>query len=278
MRAASRVSAASFAALLLAGALAAQAKVVPAVEKRARALVNQLELAERRVAAAEELQALGAAGVPALAARLNDPRPEVVQVVCEVLCALGPAAAAALPQLVTVAGSPDVAIARMVRLTECRVRTTGTTTICEFGGGRIVQVAADGTERVLIESVDCLDFDELPDGHLLVTHYNGGRVTEYDAQGKEVWSFAKLSMPGEADRLLDGRTLIADTHGGRVIEVDPKGEVVDARQASVRRRATRQRPHARGDVPRPLGRDRPRGRGGLEVRESGWFVQGRPAA
>jgi hypothetical protein len=164
--------------------------------------------------------------VPALAARLNDPRPEVVQVVCEVLCALGPTAAAALPQLVTANGSPDAAIVRMVRQTELCVRTTGATTFCEYDSKRIVQIAADGTERVLFEGGDPWDFDLLPDGHLLLTHYTGNKVVEYDAKGKEVWAFTELKMPLEADRLLDGHTLIADTYGKRVVEVDAKGALV----------------------------------------------------
>lgn len=212
--------------MLLTGTLAAQDQVTPPAEKRARALVNQLELAERRAAAAEELLALGAAGVPALVARLQDPRPEVLQVVCEVLTGLGPLAASALPQLDTAAKSPDAALVRMLRLTELRLRATGMTTLCEYEGKRIVQIAADGSERELLADGNPWGFDLLPDGHLLVTHYATSKVAEYDAKGTELWSFTDLKMPLDADRLLDGRTLIADTYGGRVIEVDAKGEVV----------------------------------------------------
>ena len=224
MRAPHRWSVASFAALLLAGALAAQ-KVVPPAEKRARALVNQLELAERRAAAADELLALGAAAVPALAARLNDPRPEVVQVVCEVLCALGPTAAAALPQLVTASGSPDAGIVRMVRMTEFRVRATGATTICEYQSQRIVELAVDGAERELLKG-EVTGLDVLPDGHLLVAQWSKNQVVEYDDKGKEVWSFAGVNMPFKAMRLLDGHTSIVDPQGKRLVEVDAKGATV----------------------------------------------------
>ena len=143
MRIPCQSSIASVASLLLVGVIAAQGKPVPPAEKRARALVNQLELAERRVAAVEELLALGAAAVPSLAAKLKDPRPEVVQVVCDVLCALGPVAAAAMPQLVTANGSPDPAIAYMAKLTALRVGTTGALTLCEYDGKRITY-ASDG--------------------------------------------------------------------------------------------------------------------------------------
>lgn len=219
MRVLSRVSAAAFAALLLAGALAAQAKVVPAVEKRARSLVNQLELADRRAAAAEELLLLGVDAVPALAARLTDPRPEVVQVVCEVLCALGTTAAAALPQIVTANGSPNPAIVRMARMTELRLRATGVTTICQ--SLRVVQWAADGTERELLQG-EATGVDLLPDGHLLVARFSSNLVVEYDDKGKEVWSFADVPMPFKASRLLDGHMLIVDPQGHRIVEVDEK--------------------------------------------------------
>jgi len=221
-----RVRAVPVAMLSLLGALAAQAKVASPVEKRARSLVNQLELAERRAAAAEELLALGAPAVPALAARLADPRPEVVQVVCEVLGALGSRAEAALPFLVTSMGSPDPDVARMATLTESRLRATGLTTICEFEKRGVVQFAADGTERVLQPADHAWDVDVLPAGHLLVTFFMQSKVVEYDNKGKEVWSFDQLTNPLDADRLLDGRTLIADTKGHRVIEVSPRGDVV----------------------------------------------------
>ena len=226
MRAALQLPVASFAALLLAGAVAAQAREVPAVVKRARALVNQLELAERRAAAADELLALGIAAVPALAARLDDPRTEVVQVVCEVLCALGPTAEAVLPQLVTAAGSSNAAIVRMVRLTELRVRVTGATTICACEPHRVVRIAADGTEQELLKGEMQYDAEPLPDDHLLVTQWSKGRVAEYDGKGKEVWSYTECKTPIRASRLLGGNTLIADVGAKRAVEVDAKGAVV----------------------------------------------------
>ncbi|HEX6813263.1 MAG TPA: PQQ-binding-like beta-propeller repeat protein [Planctomycetota bacterium] len=215
-----------FALAVLAPVAAAQAKDATAVERRARSLVNQVELPERRVAAIDELLSLGADAVPALAARLSDPRPEVVQVVCAVLCKLGPLAEAALPQLVIAQGSPDAAVAHMARLTEMNIRPSGKTLVAEFERGKVVEIAADGTQREVLGTAMPWDVDPLPGGHLLVTLYIANRVVEYDEKGNEVWSFADLKMPLEADRLLDGRTLIADTYGQRVIEVGARGDVV----------------------------------------------------
>lgn len=215
------------AVLLLAAAVAAQAKPTASpIERRARSLANQLELAERRVAAVEELLTLGADAVPALAARLDDPRPEVVQVVCQVLCALGATAQAALPQLAAAAASRDKTIVRMARMTELAVRATGATTICDYEGSRVVQVTAGGAERELVKGVQASDAEPLPDGHLLLTLFQQQRVVELDANGKEVWSFAELKWPVEATRLLDGNTLIAESRRQRVLEVDAAGRIV----------------------------------------------------
>jgi len=225
MRVPLRAFVASLAVLLAMAGLVAQQKAVSPVEKRARSLVSQLELADRRAAAAEELQALGAAAVPALAARIADPRPEVVQVVCEVLCSLGTTAAGALPQLVTAIGSPNPAIVRMVRMTDLAVRATGVTTLCEYEKQQVVQIDADGTEHELVKGKMAWDVDPLPDGHVLLTLYQESRVVEFDDMGKEVWSFAGKT-PLEADRLLDGHTLIADAGARRIVEVDEKGNEV----------------------------------------------------
>jgi len=213
--------------LLLAIAVAAQAKAPTSpIERRARSLANQLELAERRAAAVEELLSLGADAVPALAARLGDPRPEIVQVVCQVLCALGTTASGALPQLTAAAASRDAAVVRMARMTEFAVRPTGLTTICDYEGSRVVQVGAGGAERELVKGVQASDAEPLPDGHLLLTLFQQQRVVELDADGKEVWSFAQLKSPVEATRLLDGNTLIADSGNQRFVEVDAAGRIV----------------------------------------------------
>lgn len=60
-------------------------------------------------------------------------------------------------------------------------------------------------------------------GTLLVAHMDHGKVAEYDAHGKEVWS-VKFPGPWSAKRLADGNTLIASTK--LIREVNNKGETV----------------------------------------------------
>ena len=60
-------------------------------------------------------------------------------------------------------------------------------------------------------------------GTLLVAHMDGGKVSEYDDHGAELWT-TKFSGPWAASRLADGNTLIT---GSKLIrEVNAKGETV----------------------------------------------------
>lgn len=61
-------------------------------------------------------------------------------------------------------------------------------------------------------------------GTVLVAHLDMQRVVEYDAQGKEVWSYA-IDGPWSAARLKNGNTLIA-TNKKVIREVDSKGATV----------------------------------------------------
>ncbi|MEO5713723.1 MAG: hypothetical protein ABIT37_09570 [Luteolibacter sp.] len=60
-------------------------------------------------------------------------------------------------------------------------------------------------------------------GTLLVAHMDGGKVSEYDEHGEELWT-TKFPGPWAASRLPDGNTLI--TSPKLIREVDPKGETV----------------------------------------------------
>ena len=62
-------------------------------------------------------------------------------------------------------------------------------------------------------------------GTFLVAHLDLGKVAEYDATGKEIWSFA-TPVPWAAVRLANGNTLITGDSHGYVKEVNPAGEVV----------------------------------------------------
>ena len=63
-----------------------------------------------------------------------------------------------------------------------------------------------------------------PAGTILVAHMDMKKVVEYDARGKEVWSYA-IESPWSASRLKNGNTLIA-TNKKVVVEVDAKGQTV----------------------------------------------------
>ncbi len=63
-----------------------------------------------------------------------------------------------------------------------------------------------------------------PAGTFLVTHMDLGKVAEYDATGKEIWSLA-VPSPWAAVRLKNGNTLVT-SNKGFVHEVTPAGEVV----------------------------------------------------
>jgi outer membrane protein assembly factor BamB len=64
-----------------------------------------------------------------------------------------------------------------------------------------------------------------PEGHFLVPHMDLGKVVEYDADGKEIWSVAAPSA-WAAVRLKNGNTLISGNQHGYVREVNRQGEVV----------------------------------------------------
>jgi len=62
-------------------------------------------------------------------------------------------------------------------------------------------------------------------GTFLVAHMDLGKVVEYDADGKELWSVAARSA-WAAVRLKNGNTLISGNQNGYVREVNPAGEIV----------------------------------------------------
>jgi hypothetical protein len=62
-------------------------------------------------------------------------------------------------------------------------------------------------------------------GTYLVAHLDLGKVVEYSAEGKELWSVDAPSA-WAAVRLKNGNTLISGNQHGYVREVDPRGQVV----------------------------------------------------
>jgi hypothetical protein len=62
-------------------------------------------------------------------------------------------------------------------------------------------------------------------GTFLVAHMDLGKVVEYDADGREIWSVRAPSV-WAAVRLKNGDTLISGNQNGYVLEVNNKGETV----------------------------------------------------
>lgn len=63
-------------------------------------------------------------------------------------------------------------------------------------------------------------------GTFLVAHMDLGKVVEYNAEGKEIWSVKVPANPWAAVRLRNGNTLISGNRGGYVREVNSRGETV----------------------------------------------------
>lgn len=61
-------------------------------------------------------------------------------------------------------------------------------------------------------------------GTFLAAHLDNNKVAEYDAGGKEIWSYAAKG-PWSAVRLKNGNTLLT-SYPSSVLEVNPKGETV----------------------------------------------------
>jgi hypothetical protein len=126
----------------------------------------------------------------------------------------------------------------------------GLTMVAESGNRRLVEVYAAGQivkqSPLVIEHPnphrDTRLARKLASGHYLVCHEGDGKVREYDADGKVVWSYTldlagRPKAPGHgpeghgtevfaALRLPSGNTLIACGNGNRVIEVTPAGQTV----------------------------------------------------
>ena len=126
----------------------------------------------------------------------------------------------------------------------------GNTMIAESGNRRIIEVNKDGKIEVEVPLTiknpnahsDTRMVRKLANGNYLVCQESDGKVCEYDAKAKVVWSYAldlagRKASPGHgveghgtavfgALRLANGNTLIAGGNNNRVLEVTPEGKTV----------------------------------------------------
>jgi hypothetical protein len=95
--------------------------------------------------------------------------------------------------------------------------------------GLCVRLDASGKELKSFATGQSINWtsglDVLPNGRILVSHHDRGRVVEYDLDGRPVWEATapQLTTP---TRLSNGNTLIASHSGMRAYELDPRGKIV----------------------------------------------------
>jgi len=68
--------------------------------------------------------------------------------------------------------------------------------------------------------------DVLSTGNVVVPDFNGHRVVEYSAEGKQVKAFAVLQFPNSVQRLPNGNTLVSSQNTRRIAEYDRAGRQV----------------------------------------------------
>jgi hypothetical protein len=101
--------------------------------------------------------------------------------------------------------------------------------VCELqgtkGGGRVVAFGPDNKARWQIDDVaGPIDFQVLPNGHVLLAEINSRKVTERDREGKVVFEKQVAESPMTCRRLPSGNTFIATYH--EVLEIDRQGTPV----------------------------------------------------
>ncbi|HZV05736.1 MAG TPA: HEAT repeat domain-containing protein [Gemmataceae bacterium] len=105
----------------------------------------------------------------------------------------------------------------------------GQLAICALSG-ELVRIERTG--KVLAEKDIATRFrpygthiQALPNGHVLVPLFNENKVSEFDRDGREVWS-VRFARPASAQRLPNGRTLVAGLGSNTIVELDKNGREV----------------------------------------------------
>jgi HEAT repeat protein len=94
------------------------------------------------------------------------------------------------------------------------------------GQGRVLEVGRDGKTRWQIDNLQYpVDAYVLGGQRVLITEYNGRRITERDFKGNVLWQKDDLrNQPTNAQRLANGNTFIATMN--ELLEVDRAGKLV----------------------------------------------------
>ena len=100
----------------------------------------------------------------------------------------------------------------------------GRTLVC-YLNGLIEEFDGEGKSKWKISVKGPNSASGLSNGHRLVASTQQKNVTEYDADGKRVWSIRVDGQPTRAERLENGNTLVATMQPGKVYEYRPDGSV-----------------------------------------------------
>lgn len=122
---------------------------------------------------------------------------------------------------------PQHDIMRAVKLRNGEVvfiTNTGVLSRIEGKTQRVLKTFNVGQPQILFGGIDVL-----PNGHILVPHFQGNRVVEYDGEGKQVKTF-NVQWPNSAQRLPNGNTLVASQNSRRVVEFDRTGREIWSHQ------------------------------------------------
>jgi len=123
--------------------------------------------------------------------------------------------------------------------TVARERYLGYTLLIQANNNQIVEWDKDRKPRwTLTGLLNPWDAQWLPGNRLLVTEYNGQRVTERNLKGDILWQVSVPSWPMSAERLPNGQTFVVcrnmllqyDRSGRQIFKVDRPHDIMSARR------------------------------------------------
>ncbi len=92
-------------------------------------------------------------------------------------------------------------------------------------GDAVIFLGADGKEIKRAQADSQGAIEAQPNGHVLVSQTQTGRISEFDAKGERVIDL-KIDGAWMATRLPDGNLLVASKSKRKMTKVDPKGKVI----------------------------------------------------
>jgi hypothetical protein len=98
-------------------------------------------------------------------------------------------------------------------------------------------VRIDGKTKETIKSYNVApiqmtygSIDVLPNGNVIIPHYQTHQVREYDPNGGPEKTFTGLNWPNAVQRLPNGNTLVTSYSARQIVEFDPSGGQVSTHQ------------------------------------------------